>query len=385
MKRHSIVTNTLPLLSDFTGIGKYIYEISSRMQDLTGDLDFTYYYGFFRKNLFMPGADSISSEAGTARFLKKLLTKSQTVKQIARNAILFLSQFSSQRWDLYWEPNVVPIKYMKSWHLVTTVHDFSFHLHPEWHPRERREYFQKYFWNNIMKADRIITGSHFTKKEIGAFLGFDPEKVHVIHHGVDHTIFKIYEPAALTAFIEQKQLPHKFILFVGSIEPRKNLSNLLQAYASLSPVIKDEYKFVLAGFSGWNNAEVMKILQEEKKNVRYLGYLAERELAYLYNLATVFVYPSLYEGFGLPPLEAMACGTPVIVSNVASMPEVCGDAAYYIDPQNVDDIAHGICAVVTDDNLRRDLTQKGLSRSKSFSWDKAAREHLMIFKEVLKA
>ena len=141
-----------------------------------------------------------------------------------------------------------------------------------------------------------------------------------------------YNAEALQVFKNVHKLPHKFVLFVGSIEPRKNLKNSLLAYNSLPDSFKKEYKFVLAGFKGWNNLEVMKIINEKQKNIVYLGYLSDHELAYVYNLATVFLYPSLYEGFGLPVLEAMASGTPVITSNTSSLPEVAGDAAVLIDP-----------------------------------------------------
>jgi glycosyltransferase involved in cell wall biosynthesis len=178
-------------------------------------------------------------------------------------------------------------------------------------------------------------------------------------------------------------LPEHFIFFTGSLEPRKNLKNLIQAYSGLDKRIRKDIKLVLAGFKGWQNKEIMALLRKVKSDVFYLGYVSDAALRDLYNLATLFVYPSFYEGFGLPPLEAMACGCPVVVSNAASLPEVCGGAAYYVDPYNIESIAEGIHKVLTDEALRQSLIEKGLERAKLFSWEKSAKKHIEVFDEVL--
>ena len=149
-------------------------------------------------------------------------------------------------------------------------------------------------------------------------------------------------------------------------------------------VVKKDLKLVLAGAPGWRNKKIMALINIEKENIYYLGYVSNQELAFLYNLATLFVFPSLYEGFGLPPLEAVACGCPVVVSNVSALPEICGDAAYYINPYNIDSIAEGIRKLLDDKDLRGELIKKGLERAKTFSWDKSAREHLEVFEETLR-
>jgi glycosyltransferase involved in cell wall biosynthesis len=315
--------------------------------------------------------------------IKNYLGRYYYLKKTTREFLLFLSRFSSQTFDLYWEPNIVPIEHIRSKYLVTTVHDFSFLHYPECLPQENKEYLQKHFWKNINKSDRIITGSQYIKDEIIEQLHYDAARVDVIHHGIDHDYFQRLDHSLLNRFILENDLPEKFILFVGSIEPRKNLKSALLAYNTLPNAFKKEYKFVLAGFSGWKNEEVMKIIKKEKDNIVYLGYLSNEELAYLYNLASLFLYPSLYEGFGLPPLEAMACGTPVIVSNNSSLPEVCQDAAYYIDPRSIESISDGILKVISDNELRSALKQKGIDRANMFSWDTSARKHLSLFHEVL--
>jgi glycosyltransferase involved in cell wall biosynthesis len=383
LKRHSLVIDTIPLLSKFTGIAKYTFEISRRILEADQDLDLTFYYGYYRKKLYPPETAAASGEEKAAKKLKSLMVKNHFLKKIARNGMLLTSGLFHKGSELYWEPNNVPIKQIKSKHLVTTVHDFSFHIYPDHHPKERREYIKKHFWKNIGMSDRIITGSGVIKNEIIDFLKFDPAKISVIHHGVDHDNFKVYDRKILDDFRTRYELPDRFILFVGSIEPRKNLKNALLAYNSLPDEFKRRYKFLLAGFSGWNNAEVMEIINREKENIIYLEYLADRDLACLYNLAAAFIYPSVYEGFGLPPIEAMACGVPVIVSRASSMPEICGDAAYYIDPHDVKNIAEGIYAISTDDVLRQNLFRKSLQQAEAYDWDRSAKEHLAVFNEVM--
>ena len=375
-----IVINAIPLLSKLTGIGRYALEICKRISVLDHDADLSYFYGYYNKKLYMT---DIPPSGQFTKKIKNFLGKYYYIKKTTRECLLFLSRFSSQTFDLYWEPNIVPIEHIQSKYLVTTVHDFSFQHYPECLPQENKEYLQKHFWKNVKKSDRIITGSQYIKDEIVDQLHYDAARVEVIHHGIDHEYFQRLDRATLQGFIAEHNLPKNFILFVGSIEPRKNLKNALLAYNSLPAAFKKEYKFVLAGFSGWKNEEVMKIIRKEKENIVYLGYLSNQDLAYLYNLASVFLYPSLYEGFGLPPLEAMACGTPVIVSDSSSLPEVCRDAAYYIDPRSTESISDGIMKVTSDSELRSTLAQKGIDRANMFSWDASAGKHLSLFNEVL--
>jgi glycosyltransferase involved in cell wall biosynthesis len=379
LKHSKIVINAIPLLSKLTGIGRYALEICKRISLLELNADFSYFYGYYNKNLYMT---DIPPSGKFTKKIKNILGRHYYIKKTTREFLLFLSRFSSQTFDLYWEPNIVPIEHIRSKHLITTVHDFSFLHYPECLPQENKEYLQKHFWKNIQKSDRIITGSKYIKDEVVDQLRYEADRVEVIHHGIDHEYFRRFDRSLLNGFVAAHNLPARFILFVGSIEPRKNLKNALLAYNSLPDAFKKEYKFVLAGFSGWKNEEVMKIIRKEA-NIVYLGYLPNEDLAYLYNLASVFLYPSLYEGFGLPPLEAMACGTPVIVSDSSSLPEVCRDAAFYIDPRSIESISDGIIKVISDSELRSALTQKGVDRANMFSWDDSARKHLSLFTEVL--
>jgi len=181
-------------------------------------------------------------------------------------------------------------------------------------------------------------------------------RIVTIHYGYNHALFHAHKKAEE----EKASLLGNYILFVGSIEPKKNLLGLLKAYLLLSNYMKKDFQLLLTGYKGWRNQEIVERMDQLKGRVHYLGYLNNEELATLYRGASCLVFTSFYEGFGLPPLEAMACGCPVIVFNVASLPEVCGDAAYYMDPYDVESIAEGIHKVLMDEAMRQNLIKKGL-------------------------
>ena len=369
---HKIVTNSIPLLSSLSGIGRYAFEISNKLGAIS-DRNFIYYYGHYSKKLLTQPTQSVLTSK-----VKSLLVKNSVVKKIARKIIMSVGSLYRPTFELYWEPSFIPLDSIKAKKVITSVHDFSFILYKDFHPKERIEYFEKYFFKNIYRSDMIITGSEYTKREILRRLDFDESKVRVIYHGVRHDVFRPLDDLRLGF-----ELPKRFILSVGSLEPRKNLIGLLNAYNLLDDTIKDEYKLILVGFKGWENKEIMRLIELNKNNVQYLGYISDEDLAKVYNLASVFVYPSFYEGFGLPPLEAMACGLPVVTSNVSSLPEVGGDAVIYCDPNDIVDIKNKIELVLGDGDMRADMKKKGLEQAAKFTWEKSAVEHLAVFEELL--
>lgn len=369
----NILIDAISLLSSMTGLGRYTYEISKELKR-GDDFKYSYFYGYYSDKLIE------ISDAPNVKSLKSFIVRNSFLKKIVRKLLFFISSFSAKTYDLYWQPNFIPNNGIKARKTVTSVHDFSFILHRDYHPKERVEYFDKYFFKNIYQSEIIITGSFYTKNEILQRLDFEDDKVKVIYHGINHDIFRVYNDLKLDI-----KLPKKFILSVGSIEPRKNLLGLLKAYNFLNDDIKSEYKLVLVGFKGWENREIMDIVNKNKENIYYLGFVSDEELAKVYNLASLFVFASFYEGFGLPPLEAMACKTPVVCSNLTSMPEICLDAAIYCDAYDVSDIARKIELVLKDDDLKKQLIEKGFKRAAEFTWKKSADEHLKVFKEVLES
>jgi glycosyltransferase involved in cell wall biosynthesis len=367
-----LLIDAIALHSPLTGIGRYTYEISAQLQK-SDHFELNYFYGYYSKKLLQASLKPSKSN------LKSIITKNPLIKKLARELLNLASRLSPSSFDLYWQPNFIPNSGVKTEKIVTSIHDFSFILYRDFHPKERIEYIEKYFFNNVAKSDMIITGSEYTKREILQRLAFKEDKIKVIPHGINHELFKVYYNIKLDF-----ELPKKYILSVGSIEPRKNLIGLLKAYTLLDKQLKQEYKLVLVGFKGWENREIMEIIEKNRESIHYLGFIADKELAQVYNLATCFVFPSFYEGFGLPPLEAMACGTPVISSNTSSLPEVGGEAVVYCNPHNTDDIKEKIEILLTDKKLQQELIAKGLNQAKKFSWEKSAQEHLTVFNEVIK-
>ena len=370
MKKKFLI-DSISLLSPLTGIGRYTNEISKYIKN-TNDYQLNFFYGYYSSQLIEP------NKTATIKTIKSFIIQNQFLKRIARKFIFIYSKFFKPSYELYWQPSMIPNINIKSKKVVTTVHDFSFILYRDFHPKERMKFFENNFFKNIKKSDIIITGSLFSKKEILERLDFKDEEVKVIYHGVNHKIFKIYKDTILNF-----DLPKKFILSVGSIEPRKNLLGLLKAYNLLDENLKDEYKLVLVGFKGWENKEFMQLINNDKKNIHYLGFISDEELAKVYNKATCFAFASFYEGFGLPILEAMACGTPVLSSNSSSMPEVGGDCVLYCNPHDVIDIKNNMEILLANKQLQKKLIEMGLKRVKNFSWEKSAIEHMKIFEELL--
>ncbi|MDY0122978.1 glycosyltransferase family 1 protein [Sulfurimonas sp.] len=377
-----ILIDAVSLLSPLTGIGRYTYEVSSRLQKLSTDkYEIFFNYGYHSKELYGLSNNQSTAEQ-KAKKLQLFIKKFPFFKKISRYIYTYMARFYQTTYDLYFQPSFIPNLNIKTKKLICTVHDFSFKLQPQWHPKERIEYFNENF-DLVKKADHIITGSNFTKQEIIDYMQMPQDKISVIYHGVNHGLYKLYPQNELQETKAKFSLPKKFLLFVGSIEPRKNLLTLLKAYNLLANDEKGELPLILVGFKGWENQEIMQEIEKNRDFIRYLGFVSDSELAHIYNLAAVFIYPSLYEGFGLPPLEAMACGTPVIVSDVASLPEVCGDAAFYVEPTDSIDIKNKILAIAKDEKLREELSQKSKAQAALFSWDKAAQEHLKVIESLL--
>lgn len=286
--------------------------------------------------------------------------------------------------DVFHSPDHVlpflPIKAKK----IVTVHDLSFYMHPETFPAMKRTYKKLITPGSLRRADRIIADSASTKKDIIDIFAISPDKISVVHIGVGGEFSKIHDSNILSRLKEERKLKNPFILFVGTLEKRKNIEGLIDAYILAVREHKIAHDLVVVGRKGWLYEGIFKKVQREgfAGKIKFIFDARQEELPVLYNLADLFVYPSIYEGFGLPVLEAMACGTPVITSNVSSLPEVAGDAAMLIDPYDTQGLALSIAKVLHDETLKKTLSQKGLERAKQFGWDKCARETLEVYKSA---
>jgi glycosyltransferase involved in cell wall biosynthesis len=268
--------------------------------------------------------------------------------------------------------------------LVVTIYDVSFLLQPQFHTEANRLHCLQGTLNAALYADRIIAISAQTKKDLIDYFSIPEERIRVIHAAHRRIYYPVRDVEAIRSALERLGIFRDFILFVGSLEPRKNLKALLQAYALYVKRHLGEELLVVAGGKGWLNDDLSQIVAELgiADRVKFLGYVQETDLRVLYSVAKLFVYPSMYEGFGLPPLEAMACGAPVITSNTSALPEVVGDAAIVIDPRDCKALCQGIERALCDDKLRLRMRQQSLARAKLFSWERTAEETLAVYQEV---
>jgi alpha-1,3-rhamnosyl/mannosyltransferase len=251
--------------------------------------------------------------------------------------------------------------------------------HPEWHPIDRVKYLEKYLLKQLSKVDVIITISEFSKKEIVSLTEVNPDKVFVTPLGVD--------PSFSPGGDRIKGLPDQYILYVGNLEPRKNLPTLLTAFQSLPRHLKERHSLVIAGAKGWLSNGLRKVLHsfENDNNSILTGYVPQSHLPDLYRGASLFVYPSFYEGFGLPVIEAMACGVPVVASNTTSLPEVVGDGGILVNPYHPDELKEAMLKLLEDPGSRKEMAEKGLERAKLFSWEKCAHGTFAVYQKVLDA
>jgi len=268
---------------------------------------------------------------------------------------------------------------------VVTIHDCIHLMFPQYLPnRAAHAYARGAMWSAARRSDRILTVSEASKRDILHFFNVPPEKISVVYNAIDERFWIEPPEEEVERVRERFQLHQRFVLYVGGIKPHKNLVRLIEAFAELRKGEFEELKLLIIGDEISKAPALRRAVHIHKlhKHVRFLGFLPDETLAALYRLAAVFVFPSLYEGFGLPPLEAMASGTPVVTSNVSSLPEVAGDAAVLVDPYDALAIADGIDRVLTDETLRRDLRKKGVARAGMFSWEASVRRVHKIYLQV---
>ncbi len=285
--------------------------------------------------------------------------------------------------DVLHSPDFIPPRYTRC-PTVITVHDLAFLKYPRFLTRTSARYYGQVDLA-ARQANHIIAVSESTKRDTVQLLGVPEDKITIIYEAAHPLFAPINDPTQLAQVRERHHLPENFVLFVGTIEPRKNLPTLLRAFRRLRDHYKSDAVLAIAGNRGWLYEQVDQVVAELKleEAVRFLGGVPNEELVYLYNAAKLFVLPSFYEGFGLPPLEAMACGTPVVVSNISSLPEVVGDAGILINPEDVEALTVAMWRVLSDDQLRNEMREKGLKRAATFSWKRAAQETLQVYRQVI--
>lgn len=292
-------------------------------------------------------------------------------------------ELRSARLDLLHSPDFIPPR-RAGWRSVITVHDLAFLRMPGLLTGQSRRYYGG-IHRAVEEADAVITVSQATADDLIRLVHAPPGKVHVVYEAPDVSLHRIPREAAAATVRERFGLEGAYALFVGTLEPRKNIPALVQAFAQVRrdfPV-----RLVLAGSSGWLSEGIFKSVREQAfaDGVVFLGGVDQADLQPLYCAADVLVLPSLYEGFGLPAVEAMACGTPVVVANTGALPEIVGEAGVQVRPEDPSDIAAGLGWVLGNPTFREALIERGIERAASFSWERAARETLAIYEQVLAA
>ncbi len=371
-----IAIDLRPLISPYkTGIGEYTSELLKAI--LTLDRKNNYY--LFSNSLKKDDREIKKFTGPNVQFIStnwpnKLFNGLITSCRFPKIDTIINKKFNIKL-DYFFSPNLNFNAFSKNTKFVLTVHDVSFKIYPQFFSTKQR------MWHRLIKpqnqcekADVILTPSENTKRDLSNIFKITPEKIKVIYPGLAEIFTNKNLSATNEEVIKKYQLPHNFIFFLGTSEPRKNLLGLIKAFESVEPHL--DTNLVIAGASGWKQKNIFKHLavSKFKNKIKILDYVAPEEKPALYSLAKVFVYPSFYEGFGFPVLEAMSSGVPVVTSNRSSLPEITGENAYLVNPHKIHEIARAIEIVFSNTEMRNKLINNGLEATQKYSWKKAAEE-----------
>jgi len=378
-----IAIDTTPLLKNLTGVGHVTYKHAYHLHHDHHTSNVYFYAWFWSKTLRnrpIPGMEK------KIKRIKSLLPKPYLIAHYVKR-IVFHMGLALFRPDIIYQPNFIRLPTLFNIPTLITIHDISFLKYPEYHPKERVEYLSTHLKTSIQGSAKIITVSHFTKQELITEGLAKAASIEVVHCGVS-PLFSPIESTMCQTYLKthlNTELAYQgYFLYVGTLEPRKNLATLLKAYKHYTSHEKNPLKLVIVGMLGWQEEAQKEEIAEmlSNPNILQLGYLTDDALPFLYSGARGFFFPSIYEGFGLPPLEAMACGTPVITSNAASLPEVVGDAGLMYDPYDYKGFAKGMHAL-HDNAFYETQRHKGLAQSQNFTWEAAGQKLYDIFQKTL--
>jgi alpha-1,3-rhamnosyl/mannosyltransferase len=390
-----VVVNQLPALMRKTGVGHYIAELLRCLGRLTapGQID-----GF-------PGGwlqwaprvwDRLRSrlEAGPAapptqgrppRSVKAALRRLalRSLRQGGRALLgsYFHARYRPRQYDLYHETNFIPLP--SDLPTVATLLDLSVLRHPQWHPAHRVAHFEKHFRRGLARCDHFLAISEFGRREIIDNLGIAPDRVTCTYMGIRPGLGPLPR-AEVAPRLARLGLPADYLLSLGTIEPRKNVLLLLRAYCALPKPLRDRCPLLLVGGWGWNTATVAEYFHAEARHrgVLHLGYVAEEHLPLLYNGARALAYPSLYEGFGLPPLEMMACGGAVLASTAGALVETVGNRAHLLAPEDLDGWRGALMRVIADEDWRQSLCRGVEAVARPYSWERCAADTLQVYRKL---
>jgi glycosyltransferase involved in cell wall biosynthesis len=366
-----IAINTLAMKRELHGVGSYVKNLVSALSKIDQENEY----------LLFATAENVYHLSGLGNNFQIEFAPASRILRLPWEQSVLPVRLKKRGVDVYHGPTSVA-PFVKTCPQVVSIHDMTFHLVPGRHSLHKLVYFRTMIPAMIRQSDMLIAISECTKRDILRFVATDESKIKVVHHGVETRFQPVLEKSQLDRVRERYGLARKFILYVGLIEPRKNLENLVDAYAGSD--LCGELDLVLAGNLGWDYSRLLARIRNSglREKICLPGYIADSDLPALYSLAEIFVYPSVYEGFGLPVLEAMACGAPVVTSAVSSLPEVVGDAAILVDPHDSRALATALQTLWGDDALRRSLSERARLRSQFFTWEHTAADTLEVYRKT---
>ena len=377
-----VILSVEPVRFPLTGIGRYAYELAKGMQASQQIEELKLFSG----TRFFPGLPEPANTSGGTHGFKQLVQKSSLAMEAYRLLMPLVRKRSLKGHDdfIYHGPNffLPPFPGRK----IATFHDLSPFKWAECFDPVKVKYLQQELHKTLANADALITDSEYTRQELAEFASWPLEKIHAIPLAAGPEFRPRTEDEVRTT-LERHGLTYQgYSLFVGTIEPRKNIIRLLDAYEMLPKAIRQKWPLILTGYGGWKSDDIHARIKDAERQgwAKYLGFLPAEELPLLYSGARLFVFPSLYEGFGLPVLEAMQSGVPVVCSDRASLPEVAGDAALLKDPDDLEGLAEAFLLVLDSDEYRERLILTANQQTKQFTWQRCTTEAISVYQQLIR-
>lgn len=379
-----VAINGLAALKPKTGVGHHVAQIAGHLATEFPTDEFTLYPGRRLSRVITRFVHRPAKSGGAGGKPGLKARGFSAAKELAKltSQAHFTAYTRRYPSDLYHEPNFIP--YRSDLPTVVTVHDLSVVRHPEWHPADRVRHHERFFERGLERASHVIVVSDSIRRELAADMRISRDRVSVVSNGVSPA-FRPHTAEEITATRRRLNLPESYFLCVGTIEPRKNVDTVLRAFADLPAAAREACPLVLAGPWGWKSERDREAFDRlaGPRGARHLGYVSDADLPAVYAGATALVYPSHYEGFGLPPLEMLACGGAVLVSTTAAIREVVGRHGWFVEPDDLPGWRDAMWAAATDREFTASLRKGGIAHAARFTWRNAARDTHAVYRRVL--
>lgn len=377
-KSLKILIDAQPLIGQLTGIGNYVKGLTEGLSSLPKN---TYSYELVAFD-FM-SKSSQASTTNTLKFRKIRYLPVQLFNRLLRYGLMPpLDLFFGKK--IYFFANFVrwPLLFSKS---IVVIYDLAYLHHPEYLAESNRRFMSSRVPDSIRKADHVVAISENTRQELMKAYNIPKNQTSIVYPAINHSHYKPQPKQIVTKVHEKLSIKPNYLLFVGTLEPRKNIVGLIEAFVALPNDIKAKHQLVIVGGRGWKDKTIANSLeQHEQENINYVGYVSDEDMPAVYSGAALFVYPTYYEGFGMPVLESMACGAPVLCAKNSSLPEVLGSAGVYFDASNTKELTKKMKTLLNNKAKLNELSKKGLERAANFSWQKSAAQLQEVFEKVSK-